>query len=127
MELFNEKRRQRREMEHRLALDLQGYLCGEKKGRVKWIDSRTHLMEVIQYLYQEGLMKDEFGMNMKKVAIADMVFGFFGLQMPRNLSTYLTRIRNIKGVKSMTLVDMNVYYQDHNNGYLGLQRCVSEL
>ena len=55
------------------------------------------------------MLKDEMGIPLSQSVIAHRVFGLFGVSLPRNISGYLLRLNNIKGVKSQRLVDMMVY------------------
>lgn len=121
---MKEDRRKVHEVEYRLAMELKEYLCGNWEGKVRWTDTRMHLMEVIHYLYQEDLMKDEMGMSVSKKCIAMRACQVFDVTMPCNMSTYLTRMRNNKGVRSRLLVDENLYNMTHYGEYFGLKRSV---
>lgn len=127
----NEERKLVHEIEHRLAVDLQHLLCDDAGSKYVWTDTTLHLMEVVYYLYKENLMINNYGTNYTKKRIAEMACKVFGKRMPANIGTYLTRVRTMKGQRSHTLVDMNIYRIKHDGCYFGLtesveKKCVSD-
>lgn len=112
------------EVERRLAEELLGYLRMDESVSLRWTDTTQHLVEAVHYLYISELMRSDDGVLLTKKAIAEMVFSRLKVAMPRNLSTYLTRVRNIKGKKSVTLLDQNVMKIRRYDAYEGIARYV---
>lgn len=110
-------------VERLLAEELMEYM--KKDGvTLHWNDTTQHLVEAIHYLYISELMREDNGLLMTKKRIADMVFARFHVAKPCNLSTYLSRVRNIKGKKSVTLLSQNVSKMQRFSMYEGIARYV---
>ena len=92
-----------------LAEEMVEMLKSDNGGPLKWNETKLHLMEVVRYVFVSEMLKDEMGIPLSQSVIAHRVFGLFGVSLPRNISGYLLRLNNIKGVKSQRLVDMMVY------------------
>lgn len=112
------------EVERRLAEELLHFMRMDEGVSLRWTDTTQHLVEVVHYLYISELMRSDDGVLLTKKAIAEMVFRRFKVAMPRNLSTYLTRVRNIKGKKSVTLLNQNVGKMQRFSMYEGIARYV---
>lgn len=112
------------EIERKLAEELLSYVRMDESVSLHWNDTTQHLVEAVHYLYLSELMREDNGLLMTKKAIAEMVFRRFHMTQPRNLSTYLSRVRNIKGKKSVTLLDQNVRKMKLFSVYEGIARYV---
>lgn len=112
------------EVERRLAEELLGYMQMDESVSLRWTDTTQHLVEAVHYLYISELMRSDDGILLTKKAIAEMVFSRLKVSLPCNLSTYLSRIRNIKGKKSVTLLDQNVMKMQKYARYEGIGRYV---
>ncbi len=98
-----------KEAQRMLAEEMVEMLKSDNGGPLKWNETKLHLMEVVRYVFVSEMLKDEMGIPLSQSVIAQRVFGLFGVSLPRNISGYLLRLNNIKGVKSQRLVDMMVY------------------
>lgn len=98
-----------KEAQRMLAEEMVEVLRGSHDAPLHWNESKLHLMEVVRYVFVSEMLKDEMGIPLSQSVIAHRVFGLFGVSLPRNISGYLLRLNNIKGVKSQRLVDMMVY------------------
>ena len=98
-----------KEAQRMLAEEMVEMLKSDNGGPLKWNETKLHLMEVVRYVFVSEMLKDEMGIPLSQSVIAHRVFGLFGVSSPRNISGYLLRLNNIKGVKSQRLVDMMVY------------------
>ena len=98
-----------KEAQRILAEEMVEMLKSDNGGPLKWNETKLHLMQVVRYVFVSEMLKDEMGIPLSQSVIAHRVFGLFGVSLPRNISGYLLRLNNIKGVKSQRLVDMMVY------------------
>lgn len=115
-----------RQVERMLAEELLEFMNGEKDRKLEWTGTVAHLVEVVHYLFLACIIKDENGLAATKKSIAQRAFGMFGRKMPCNLSTYVSRIGRMKGVRSMSLLEMNVASMESDKGYMGLKKMVKQ-
>ena len=107
-----------REIERRIAEEIVGLLDsnrGGASGTLRWMDSKTHLVEVVRYVYLSEMMRDENGFPLSQKVIAERVFSLFGMPLPRNINCYLTRLYSYKGVRSQRLADILYYRINERN------------
>ena len=98
-----------KQVQQQLADEMVEVLRGSHDAPLHWNESKLHLMEVVRYVFISEKMRDDTGVPLSQREISTRVFRLFGFSMPRNISGYLFRLNNIKGVKSQRLVDMMVY------------------
>ena len=118
-----------RDIERRIAEEIVGLLDsnrGGASGTLRWMDSKTHLVEVVRYVYLSEMMRDDDGFPLSQKAIAERVFALFGMPVPRNINCYVTRLGNFKGVRSQRLADILLYRANQRNQRVSLSGLYKE-
>lgn len=98
-----------KEAQRMLAEEMVEMLKSDNGGPLKWNETKLHLMEVVRYVFVSEKMRDDTGVPLSQREIASRVFRLFDMYLPHNICSYLSRLDNIKGVRSQRLVDIMVY------------------
>lgn len=98
-----------KEAQRMLAEEMVEMLKSDNGAPLKWNETKMHLMEVVRYVYISEKMRDNAGIPLSQREIAARVFRLFDMYLPHNLCSYLSRLDNIKGMRSQRLVDIMVY------------------
>lgn len=98
-----------KQVQQQLADEMVEVLRGSHDTPLHWNESKLHLMEVVRYVFISEKMRDDTGVPLSQREIASRVFRLFDMYLPHNICSYLSRLDNIKGVRSQRLVDIMVY------------------
>lgn len=122
---YEQTKQLRAQIKYELAMELRYYLVENTEERLQWIDTKTHLIELVIYLSDTELMKDEDGMPLSMMRIAKMACQRFNLISPRNLSSYKAHLSDLKGARSMSFLDKAVYRCCNNMNKLSVEQYVN--
>lgn len=112
------------EMKIALGKQLLYYITENTEDNLVWTDTKTHLIELVQYIYDNNLLVDEYGISLSKMRIAQMACSRFQVTMPRNLSTYRSNINNNQGRRSKTLLSMAMYIKEKSGGDFTINKLI---
>lgn len=107
-----------------LAKQLLSYLEDTDDTQLVWKDTKMHLIELVRYLYESEMMRNEVGIPISLNELVRRTCCKFNVTVPKRLSTYTTRINNIKGVRMQTLLDMSIYMEENKGEKLVIRRFI---
>ena len=118
-------------MEANLRLDLAKqmhyYLVENTEEELLWTDTKTHLVELVKYIYDLQMMVDDFGLPYTMMQITKLACQRFNVTVPRNVSTFLHNISSMKGRRSMSLLDTCIFLRSHRGKAFSITTCFTTI